>query len=713
MLKTSSEFFGKQARRLLHWDKVFTKEYEQTKDGQEWFSDGYLNACYNAIDRHAGKTPDKIALIYSGNETRTYTYLQCQEEIIKIANYLLIGNVKCVCIYMNMCAEAVFVALACARIGIIHNVIFGGFNAESLAMRVKDSQGEVIFTINKTLRDNKIIDYYSNVVIASNILERESGFLKEVVVFREKLVLMDCKCKVTLWEKLLEESDLNLDQFIQCKAVRAETPLFYLYTSGSTGLPKGLIHTTGGYLTYAAFTTEYSFDVDENSVFCCTADLGWITGHTYSVYGPLLHGCTTVIFDGVPTSPKNRLFQLIEKWRITHLYTSPTAIRMLRKILCTENYAINHNLTGLKVNNNAADNLNKINNAKDHAKINNAKCLEKQNYEAVNVDKSELTLPLTTIPPISKQMDSILPDIPEHLLSKQYEMSIESMQKYNPASFYRTNEGFSSQGSDLSSLQILGSVGEPINRDAYIWFRNTFGPFLPLIDTYWQTEAGGVMIAPVPYKTYPIPECACAPVCGMDPIIMHKEEECIEGQLGMLFFNNAWPGIARTIINDNARFQKTYFKDGLYCTGDEAYKKNGYIFVKGRADDVLKIAGHRLSTSEIESACCTNSRVFEAAAIAVSDEITGNAIALFICCSDSFGLVDLVKQTLRDRIGPVARVRNVYCVKDLPKTRTGKIMRRVLKNIIEGVELGDLSTCCNKESIEEIRNNVLGLINKP
>lgn len=665
MKHTSSAFFAEQARRLLNWDKGFTKSFEATENGHTWFSDGYLNACFNAIDRHAVKTPNKVALIYSGNESTVYTYLQCQEEINKIANYLILTSTKCACIYMNMCPEAVFVALACARVGIIHNVIFGGFNAESLAMRVKDSKSEVIFTVNKTLRDSKKVDYYSNVVIVSNILAREGGSLNEIVVFRESMVLMDCKCKVTLWNKLLEDPDINtnLSKFTQCKAVPAENPLFYLYTSGSTGLPKGLVHTTGGYITYAAYTTEYSFDIDTDSVFCCTADLGWITGHTYSVYGPLLLGCTTVIFDGVPTSPANRLFALIEEWKITHLYTSPTAIRMLKKLLSADM------------------NLNEP--------VSSATITERMQ-----------------LPEKQKRCNSELPDIPEELLTIQYDLSFQQLQNYNPSSFYRSNDGFFSHGSDLSSLRILGSVGEPINRDAYIWFRESFGPFLPLIDTYWQTEAGGAMIAPRPYKTYPVPECACLPVPGMDPIIMLNDEECVDGQLGKLYFSNAWPGIARTILNDNERFHSTYFIDKLYSTGDEAVKKDGYIYVKGRADDVMKIAGHRLSTSEIESACCTCNRIYESAAIAVPDEITGNAIALFVCCKDDFELEAIVRQTLRDRIGPVARVRNVYCVKELPKTRTGKIMRRVLRNIVEDNDVGDLSTCCNSECVEEIRFKV-------
>lgn len=662
MKETSSSFYADQARRLLNWDKPFNNIFENDAVGQKWFSDGYLNACFNVIDRHASKTPNKVALIYSGDETKTYTYSECQLQIIKIANYLKSTRASCACIYMNMCAEAVFVVLACARLGIVHNVIFGGFNAESLAMRVKDSKGEIIFTINKTLRDNKTIDYYSNVVIASDIIAREGGQLREVVVFRERMVLMDCKCKVTLWNVLLEDPEIKstLEEFLQCKAVPAENPLFYLYTSGSTGLPKGLIHTTGGYLTYAAYTTEYAFNVDSESVFCCTADLGWITGHTYSVYGPLLLGCTTIIFDGVPTSPKNRLFNLIEKWKVTHLYTSPTAIRMLRKVL--------------------SDNVDPCQ-------------LSGTNEISINGN-----LPIV--------LDESLPNVPNELLLKQYEISFDKMRLFNAPSFYRTNDGFHSHGSDLSSLRILGSVGEPINRDAFIWFRQTFGPYLPLIDTYWQTEAGGVMISPIPYKTYPIPECACVPVKGMDSIIMLNDEECLEGQLGMLFFSNAWPGIARTILNDNERFLKNYFIDGLYYTGDEALRKDGYIYIRGRADDVLKIAGHRLSTSEIESACCTSARVFEAAAISVPDEITGQAIVLFVCCKDDHGLQDIVRQTLRDRIGPVARVRSIFCVSEIPKTRTGKIMRRVLRNLVEGVVIGDLSTCCNKECVDDIRKLV-------
>lgn len=753
-IKDPKAYFALQARELLTWNKPFTKIYNDKLTEAKWFEDGYLNACFNAIDRHASKNPDKIAIIFDSNdgETDKYTYLQCQKEIIKIANYINYRkescDIKTVAIYMPMCPLAIFVTLACARLGITHNVIFGGFNAESLAMRVIDSDAKIIFTVGKARREKRLVDFYGNVAIACEILKKEKHHL-ECVVVCDGDVVIKCESDIVMWSDVLKgeiyedsqdnilniqnipkddvvienkegnnnktninslltkeedkllvektdvikENDflsirkdltikkrkfLDLNRFIPCTAVNSEHPLFYLYTSGSTGKPKGIVHSTGGYLLYAALTTKKAFDVKKDDIFCCTADLGWITGHSYSVYGPLLLGCTTVIFGGVPTFPTPyRAFEIIEKYKVTHFYTAPTVIRMLQKILGN----VEQGETTSIIEDSVTEKTDKIS-------VNN------ENTKKSKLNSDEINIELKT--------------------NVNQPMAFEDFFKYEPSEFYKSNLGFKSYNYDLSSLRILGSVGEPINKEAYNWFRETFGPHLPLIDTYWQTEAGGVMVSPLPYQTYPIPECACFPFFGMQPVIVKINDdtvvECPENELGSLAFKSGWPGMARSILNNHDRYLDGYFKkfEGYYYTGDEAYKSKGYFFIRGRADDVLNVAGHRLSTAEIESACTSDEHIVEAAVVGIKDQVTGQSIVIFVVKRKGKEEVirESLKQTLRDRIGPIVSFKKLFLVDEVPKTRTGKIMRRVLRDLLEGREVGDLSTCNNIECIEKIKEMI-------
>lgn len=822
-IKNKENYYSNHARNLLSWDKPFTI----THNDNGWFADGYLNACYNLIDRHCSLTPYKTAVIYETNEGETveYTFLECQHEVIKIANYLKyrLGDKKvCVAIYMPNSDQLLFTVLACARLGLPHNVIFSGFTSESISLRVKDSGAKIIFTNDKARREKKVIDLYSNVMNACFILGKENYVLDCVIVYDKNEVCHGSVVEIVLWndvlkgeiyekdeirlstpkkiktnvddsiiveqtqenkmdDKMVVETEksirkkinVDLTKFVPCVPVRSDHELFYLYTSGSTGKPKGLVHTTGGYLTYAALTTQKAFDVRKEDVFCSTADVGWITGHTYSIYGPLALGCTIVLLGGIPTFPSSlRSFEIVEKHKITHFYTAPTVIRMLQKKLgvvktefkkkgsCSgkkEEEIINKNMDNQanenesytkchkdKKDNKIIDNHANVNESdtKNNKRENNdastkqvdiktnqnisndeseridGKVMDEKRKNRINEDYSgdksldwekdnRSTESQNVANNESKATDKNIrkPSLPENMLSSQFEMTYEEMQKYESSSFYRPNNGFVSSGYDLSSLRILGTVGEPINREAYIWYKKAFGPYLPVIDTYWQTEAGGIMISAVPYQTYPVPECACVPFYGMQPMIATEA-----GEVGPLVFKGTWPGLAKTIINDHQRYLSAYFSQypGYFYTGDQGCMINDYFFIRGREDDVLNIAGHRMSTAEIESACCSNEMVVETAAIGVKDEITGQALVLF--CVKKSGkdevVCEYVKQTLREKIGPIARAKMVFVVAEVPKTRTGKIMRRVLRDIIEGKELGDLSTCNNLEAIKAIQDSV-------
>ncbi|KAF7684718.1 Acetyl-coenzyme A synthetase [Astathelohania contejeani] len=624
------EFWDKMAKQYLYWIKPYTEIHPTPFT---WFDDGILNACYNCLDRHLDS--DKPALIYNGDsgDTRCFTYPQVLNEVCKLSNFFIKQGLKkgdCVAIYMPMSSEAIFTMLACARLGITHTVVFGGFSSESLALRVQDSGASWIVSVDYAERGSKKIEFLKNVMQAVDDLNSN---LKGVLIFDSVPHELNSKVPIYLWSK-----QIHKPEFVSCVPVESEHPLFYLYTSGSTGKPKGIIHSTAGYLLYAALTTKYCFDVKKEDIFGCTADVGWITGHTYVLYGPMMLGITTVIFGGLPTYPTPfRLFDVIEKCGITQFYTAPTLIRLLMKDL---------------------KNLN----------------LE-----------------------------------------------------------YAKNK--------TKSLRVIGSVGEPINKEAYNWFKYYFGNNkLPLVDTYWQTESGGVLICPVPGVINGDAECAGIPFLGIKPVVLKgtikmqdmgvdnssvvesdcssipgSEKSCVventhmasDDELGAIVIEGMWPGMARGILNDEKRFKEAYFNKfpGFYYTGDEGYcDKNGHFWIRGRADDVLNVSGHRLSTAEIESACC-GENIVEVAVVGIPDEITGEAIVVFAVAHGNKPQLELehgIRQALRKCIGPIVHPKVIYIVDELPKTRTGKIMRRVLRSTLMNDPIGDVSTCLNVNAIQKI-----------
>lgn len=612
-IEKRDDFFRKKAKEMLSWEKNFDEVYNRKLFGARWFEGGKLNACYNAVDVNARKNPKKVGMVYSGNdgESVDFTYEQILEKVCEVSHVLQkLGLRKgdCATIYLPMSPEACFSALACARLGVVHNVVFGGYSSESLAKRLEDSDSKLLITCEIARRDTKDIPFFENARAAVEIIEKK--FLKNILVFGAKKDL-SAEVGVRYFEKEAEKG-----KFVDCVAVDSEHPLFYLYTSGSTGKPKGIVHTTAGYLLYISMTLATCFDFKESDVMGCTADLGWITGHSYSLYAPLLLNGATVIFGGSPLFPTElRLFEMIDKHSVTHLYTAPTAIRVLKKVF-----------------------------------------IEK------GIDQS---------------------------LLKNF---------------------------DLSSLRYLGSVGEPINQEAYAWFSETFGRGkVPIIDTYFQTETGGFLFTPIPNVSEYIPECATLPFFGFEGFVATKDSsgtnivEAQPGELGVLLIKGAWPGMARGIMKDQERFKKSYFDKypGFYFTGDEAYKdERGYLWVRGRVDDVLNVSGHRFSTAEIESAACKDPNVDEAAVVGISDKVTGQAVYVFVVCHAKSPWKEIeqsIRMTLRKKIGAILQPKEVITCKSIPKTRTGKIMRRVLRNILMNEALGDVSTCANLDSIESLR----------
>lgn len=614
-LERRADFFGKKAEEMLTWDAPFTNVHNGLLYGAKWFEDGKLNACYNAVDRNAQKNPEKVGMIYSGNdgEVMVFTYRQILSRVCEVAAVLRKFNVEkgdCVTIYLPMSPEACFSALACARLGVIHNVVFGGYSSESLARRIDDSESRLLITCESAKRDTKNIKFFENASAAVRLLGKKT--LQRILVFNSTSKSLAADVDVHYFS-----TEVQRDVFVECVSVEAEHPLFYLYTSGSTGKPKGIIHTTAGYLLYVSMTLKTCFDFQENDVMGCTADLGWITGHSYSMYAPLLLNGTTIIFGGSPLFPTEfRLFEMVDKHRVTHLYTAPTAIRVLKKVFAEKGLG-------------------------------------------------------------------------QDLISSNF---------------------------DMSSLRFLGSVGEPINQEAYEWFSAAFGKGkAPIIDTYFQTETGGFMFTPIPGVSEYIPECATLPFFGFKAFIATKDSdennvvEAKQGELGVLLIQGAWPGMARGIMKDQERYRKSYFDKypGFYFTGDEAFiDEKGYLWVRGRADDVLNVSGHRFSTAEIESAVCSDANVDEAAVVGVNDSTTGQAIHIFVVCHGNVAGKEIdssIRATLRRKIGPIANPKGIIVCKSIPKTRTGKIMRRVLRGILMKETLGDVSTCANLDSIESLR----------
>lgn len=624
LYKTSIEnpdkFWSEVATSMLIWNSPFEKTTEAVfEDGQTgWFMNGKLNACFNCVDRHAAKNLDKIAILWVGDNpdapTVSITYGQLKSHVCKLANWLRkvagIRKGDTVTIYMPMIPEAIYSMLACARIGAIHNVVFGGFSAASLRERIIDSNSKVVVSADYGYRGGKLIDMKSNIVIAlkdMNIVEHT------LMYFRQE---KSHELKWHFWNELEDMSEDHVPENMD-----SNDPLFMLYTSGSTGKPKGIVHGTGGYLTYATFTTKTVFAVEENDKIATFADVGWITGHSYIVYGPLSNGITTLVYEGIPTYPApDRFWSIIESHKITQMYTAPTVIRMLKKY-------------GLK--------------------------------------------------PF--------------------------------------------EGKDLSSLKVIGSVGEPINSDAWIWYNNNVGQNrASVVDTYWQTETGGHIVAPIPGITSCKPGSATFPLYGIVPAVVNPEngEEIndIEAH-GVLCIKKPWPGMAKSIWGDHKRFTETYLKpfSGFFYTGDRVYRdRDGYFWIRGRADDVINTSAHRLSTAEIENASCKCIMVAEAAALGRPDDIVGETIWIFCVVKGDYQDINHriiekdVIESVRNHIGPVATPRGVIIVSDLPKTRSGKIMRRILRKLLVGDydNLGDISTLNHPLVIEEIKEKLAAINNR-
>jgi acetyl-CoA synthetase len=600
-------FWGKQARELLTWTKDFTKTLDWSNPPfATWFDDGELNASYNALDRHVeAGNGDRVAIYFEGEpgDTRTYTYAQLTDEVKKATNAfeaLGVARGDRVAVYLPMIPEAVITLLACARIGAIHSVVFGGFSAEALRSRIDDAEAKLVVTADGTFRRGKPSSLKPAV---DEALTAPGHTVEHVVVVKRNGEDVN-------W---VEGRDLWWDDTVGTASTEhtavghpAEHPLFILYTSGTTGKPKGILHTTGGYLTQTAYTHKAVFDLHpETDVFWCTADVGWVTGHSYVTYAPLINGATQVIYEGTPDSPhQGRFWEIVEKYKVSILYTAPTAIRTFMKW-------------------------------------------------------GE--------------------DIPA---------------KY-----------------DLSSIRVLGSVGEPINPEAWMWYRRVIGANkAPVVDTWWQTETGAIMIAPLPGVTSAKPGSAQTPLPGIAVDVVDELGASVpDGHGGYLVIREPWPAMLRGIWGDIDRYKSTYWArfDDMYFAGDGAKKDaDGDVWLLGRVDDVMNVSGHRLSTTEIESALVSHPSVAEAAVVGAADETTGQAVVAFVILRgsavDDPDIVTTLRNHVGHEIGPIAKPKTILVVPELPKTRSGKIMRRLLKDIAEGREAGDSSTLADNTVMNQI-----------
>ena len=592
------------------WDKVF--EFDMQEAQFKWFIDAKVNITKNCIDRHLSKRGEKTAIIFEPNDPNEaavhITYNELYTRVAKMANVLRDQGIKKgdrVCIYLPMIPELAVAILACARIGAIHSVIFAGFSAAAIATRINDSDCKLVITSDGGFRGNKTIDLKG---IVDEALEKTPSVEKVLVVKRtnESITMKEGR---DLWlQPLLDEAmSTNVAEIMD-----AEDPLFILYTSGSTGKPKGMVHTTAGYMVFTAYTFKNVFNYEENDVYWCTADIGWITGHSYILYGPLLNGATTVIFEGVPSYPDfSRFWEVIEKHQVTQFYTAPTAIRALAK-----------------------ENLDYV------------------------------------------------------------------------------------QRFQLDSLKVIGSVGEPINEEAWHWYNDHVGgKRCPLVETWWQTETGGIMISPIPFVTPTKPTYASLPLPGIQPVLMDELRNEIEGNqvTGSLCIKFPWPAMARTIWNDHQRYKETYFTafPGKYFTGDGALRDEvGYYRITGRVDDVIIVSGHNLGTAPIEDAINEHPAVAESAIVGFPHDVKGNALYGFVILKEAGATRDKenlrkeINQLISDQIGPIAKLDKIQFVSGLPKTRSGKIMRRILRKIAEGdySNFGDISTLLNPEIVDEIKD---------
>lgn len=608
-------FWGEQGKRL-DWIKPYTKvkntSFDKGHVDIRWYEDGQLNVSYNCIDRHLKDKADKVALIWEGDNpehSENITYQQLHDEVCKLANGLRKLGVQKgdrVAIYMPMTPQAIYAMQACARIGAVHSVVFGGFSPSAIADRIQDSGAKVVITSDQGRRGGNAVPLKANV---------DEALTQVGVTSVEHVVVHQLTGGDVAWNDVdVWWHDLVADQATNCEpeVMDAEDPLFILYTSGSTGQPKGVVHSTAGYLVYTSLTHQYVFDLQEDDVFWCSADVGWITGHSYIAYGPLANGCTQVVFEGVPTYPSSgRMGEVVDKHNVTILYTAPTAIRAL-------------------------------------------------------------------------------------------------MAKGDEPTASSTRE----------SLRILGSVGEPINPEAWAWYYENIGnSSCPIVDTWWQTETGGMMITPLPGATDLKPGSATRPFFGILPALFDAEGETLQGATdGNLVILDSWPSQARTVYGDHERFEQTYFSayPGVYFTGDGCRRdEDGYYWITGRVDDVLNVSGHRLGTAEIESALVAHEAVAEAAVVGFPHDIKGQGIYVYITPNDGIAVSDEltkeVRNWVRKELSPIATPDMIQWSPGLPKTRSGKIMRRILRKIAanEYQQLGDTSTLADPSVVEELIENRL------
>ena len=605
-------FWGQEARRL-DWLKPFTKVKNVSWDPDnlsiKWFEDGALNVSANCIDRHLEKRGDQTAIIWEGddpNDSKHITYRQLHAEVCRFANVLKNRGVNKgdrVTIYMPMIPEAAYAMLACTRIGAVHSVVFGGFSPDSLAGRIIDCDSKVVITADEGLRGGKPIPLKKN----ADAAVAKAGIVNTVIVVKRTGGAVQMQGGRDVW---YHEEAAKVPADCPAEAMNAEDPLFILYTSGSTGKPKGVLHTSGGYLLWAAWTHHYVFDYHEGDIYWCTADVGWVTGHSYIVYGPLANGATTLMFEGVPNYPTtSRFWEVIDKHKVNIFYTAPTAIRALMR------------------------------------------------------DGDG---------PVTK--------------------------------------------TSRASLRLLGSVGEPINPEAWLWYHRVVGDGrCPIVDTWWQTETGGMLITPLPGATDLKPGSASLPLPGVVPQLVDAEGTVLEGAAsGNLCITQSWPGQMRTVYGDHQRFIDTYFKTyrGKYFTGDGCRRdEDGYYWITGRVDDVINVSGHRMGTAEVESALVGHKDVAEAAVVGYPHDIKGQGIYAYVTLNAGVASSDALNAELKafvgKEIGPIANPDVIQFARGLPKTRSGEIMRRILRKIAEGdtSNLGDITTLADPSVVDDLIKN--------
>jgi acetyl-CoA synthetase len=595
-------YWARHARELISWSQPFTKTLEWDLPYAEWFSDGTLNVSYNCLDRHvlAGRG-DKVAFYWEGEpgDSRVITYSQLLDEVQRFANVLKNLGIKKgdrVNIYLPMIPEAAVSMLACARIGAAHSVVFGGFSSQSLSDRINDAEAKLLITADGGWRRGEVFPLKSQ---ADEAL-KSTKTIEHVVVVKRGNNDVSMTPGRDVW---YHEEMAKADTVCVAEPMEAEHLLFLLYTSGTTGKPKGIMHTTAGYLTHVTTTFKYAFDhKPETDIFWCTADVGWVTGHSYIVYGPLANGATQIMYEGVPNFPANdRIWQIIEKYKATIFYTAPTAIRTYMK------------------------------------------------WGAQEPEKH-----------------------------------------------------------DLSSLRLIGTVGEPINPEAWIWYNeNIGGSRCPIIDTWWQTETGGMMITPLPGVTVTKPGSATFPLPGIGAELVDEEGNRVLSGGGYLTLTTPWPGMLRGIWGDQKRYRETYWSrfPSRYFAGDGAkLDGEGYLWLLGRVDDVMNVSGHRISTTEVESALVSHPSVAEAAVVGANDAMTGQAIIAYVTLRGGLEVDEKVlREHVAKEIGPIAKPKTIFFTPDLPKTRSGKIMRRLLRDVAEGRNIGDTTTLADASVVSELQ----------